>query len=171
MDTKVICLAQGLLVADAIELRDQELELSEALSILEEKAARLHAWVTVVDLKHLERGGRISKTSATVGSLMNIKPIIVLNGAGKLISVGKVRGRKKSLERLVNETVQGMIKPEEQRVYIAYAGDQEAAEFLETELTSKVQVKEINVLSMGPTIASHTGYGAMAIFSYGERKK
>ena len=61
---------------------------------------KLHSWVTVDDLKHLERGGRISKTAAALGGLMNIKPIIRVDAAGKLASVGKTRGRNKSLQRL-----------------------------------------------------------------------
>ena len=167
IDSKAASLGLGLLVMELIKLRDAGQSLTEAVTWLNEYGPRLHSWVTVNDLNHLERGGRISKASATVGSLIKIKPIIVVDPSGHLINVGKVRGRHKSLDKLVQETLKTIGEQVDQTVVIAYAGDLGAGEEVKSLLTDQSGVKEIVLLPMGPTIASHTGYGAMAVFSFG----
>lgn len=170
LDTKSAALGEGLIVKEAIRLRDEGKSLNEVLEVLEEKAKRLHSWVTVNDLNHLERGGRISKTTATVGSLIKIKPIIHVNAIGELANVGKVRGRKKAIEKIVSETKRTIENSDEQIIYISYVGDLAAAEMAKTMLEETIPSKGVEIRKMGPTIASHTGYGALAIFSFGEVK-
>ena len=110
IDTKAASLGQGMLVREAIRLQTDGHSLGEVVAYLEEQKMKLHSWVTVDDLKHLERGGRISKTAAALGGLMNIKPIIRVDAAGKLASVGKTRGRNKSLQKIAQETIQGIVE-------------------------------------------------------------
>ena len=90
-----------------------------------------------------------------------------MNAEGKLINTGKVRGRKHSLEKIAELTKETIEQESEQDILIAYAGDKESGEKLKAILQDKVSVKSISVKPMGPTIASHTGYGALAIFSFG----
>lgn len=170
-DSKAACLGEGLLVKEVVHLRNQGKTLAEALEWLEYYAPKLHSWVTVDDLKHLEKGGRISKAQATMGSLMSIKPLIVMNEEGKLVSIGKIRGRKKSVERLVTETVNGIVDPEHQTILIAHADDRAAAEAIQKSLLEKITVKDIQIFQMGPTISSHTGARALAVFSFGQDRK
>ncbi len=170
VDTKAACLGEGLLVINAADLRDKGKTLSEVVIWLEEYKMRLQSWVTVDDLEHLERGGRISKTAARVGSLVNIKPIIHVNGEGKLIPVSKVRGRKKSIQRIVKETVKEINDPKDQQILIAYVGEIEDAKKIKNDLNDQIEVQKIEIMPMGPTIASHTGYGALAIFSFGNKR-
>ncbi|UUV98377.1 DegV family protein [Vagococcus luciliae] len=167
IDSLAACLGEGLLIRNVLNLRRQEKTLEDVVLWLNEMIPRLHSWVTVDDLKHLERGGRISKTSAMIGSMIKVKPIICMNAEGKLINTGKVRGRKHSLEKIVELTKETIENEEEQDILIAYAGDKESGEKLKNILQDKVSVKSISVKPMGPTIASHTGYGALAIFSFG----
>lgn len=101
---------------------------------------------------------------------MNVKPIIVVDELGKLQNIGKVRGRTKALKKLADETVQGMIEPLKQTVFIAYAGDLESAEKVKALIEEKVQVKEIRLHPLGPTITSHTGNGCIAVFSRGKKR-
>lgn len=170
VDTKAASLGLGLLVSKAIELKKAGHSLEEILLWVAENKMNVQSWVTVDDLKHLERGGRISKTAAAIGGLMNVKPIITVDTQGKLINVGKVRGRGKALQRLVNETVSRIINPVQQTLFIAYAGDLESAEKVEKMILEKIQVKEICLLPLGSTITSHTGYGCIAVFSLGEKR-
>lgn len=170
VDTKAASLGLGLLVNKAIELKKVGHSLEEILLWLSEDKMKVQSWVTVDDLKYLERGGRISKTAAALGGLMNVKPIITVNAEGKLINVGKVRGRGKALQKLANETTSRIIDPVKQTIYIAYAGDLENAEKLKRMLLEKLQVKEICLLPLGSTITSHTGYGCIAVFSLGEKR-
>jgi len=167
IDSLAACLGEGLLVENVMALRRENKTLEEVVSWLDEMSPRLHSWVTVDDLKHLERGGRISKTSAVIGSMIKVKPIICMNAQGKLINTGKVRGRKHSLEKIVELTKETIEHPKGQDILIAYAGDKESGEQLKGILEKNISVKSISVRRMGPTIASHTGYGALAIFSFG----
>ena len=170
IDSKAASLGEGLLVKEMIKQRADGKTIDEAINWLENNINRVHSWVTVNDLNHLERGGRISKTSATIGSLVKIKPIINVDKNGKLVNVGKTRGRNKSLEKIVSETKRTIENSEEQTLLVAYAGDLEAAEHVKELIEKNIPVKGIELLPMGPTIASHTGYGAIAIFSYGINK-
>ena len=80
----------------AADLRDQGLEADKAAQKIEEVKLKVNHWVFSTDLTSYWRGGRISKTSAVVGGLLNICPIITVNKEGKLVVVGKCRGKKKS---------------------------------------------------------------------------
>ena len=149
------------------EQRNAGKDLADVVTWLEENINKVHSWVTVNDLNHLERGGRISKTSAAIGSLVKIKPIIHVDKNGKLVNIGKTRGRNKSLEKIVAETKRTIVSSEEQTLLVAYAGDLEAAEHVKQLIMESITVRNVELLPMGPTIASHTGYGAIAIFSFG----
>lgn len=170
VDSKAASLAEGLLVKEVIKQRNAGKSLEEVLEWLDENINRVHSWVTVNDLNHLERGGRISKTSAAIGSLVKIKPIINIDTTGKLVNVGKTRGRKKSIEKIVSETKRTIISSEDQTILVAYAGDLEAGEYTKRLIEETIPVKAVELLPMGPTISSHTGYGAIAIFSFGIEK-
>lgn len=166
-DTKAASVGEGLLVLATARLKEEGKPLEEVLEWLNNNYLKVRSWVTVDDLKHLERGGRISKTSATLGSILSVKPIITVDEAGRLTNVDKVRGRNKSIQKIVDETIQSIVAPLEQTIYIAYAGDLESAEKAKKQLEEKIQVKNIVLYPLGPTIASHTGYGCIAIFSMG----
>lgn len=167
IDSKAASLGEGLLIREVIKQRNAGKDLADVVAWLEENINKVHSWVTVNDLNHLERGGRISKTSAALGSLVKIKPIIHVDKTGKLVNIGKTRGRNKSLEKIVAETKRTIVNSEEQTLLVAYAGDLEAAEHVKQLIMESITVRNVELLPMGPTIASHTGYGAIAIFSFG----
>ena len=102
VDSQCAALGQGLLVYHACRKRDQGMTLSELSAWLEEHKHNVCHWVTVDDLSHLKRGGRISATTALVGTMLNVKPIIHVDNDGHLINCAKVRGRKAAMEYLVN---------------------------------------------------------------------
>ena len=163
IDSKQACLGEGLLVDKLVTLRNQGKTAEEAVALIEQLAKRVQSWITVDDLKHLQRGGRVSKASATVGTLINIKPILIMNQEGKLDTHGKIRGRKKAIMKLVDETRQNISISETDKIFIAYAGDKEAAEVIKEKLVDLAL--PIEIYPMGSTIACHTGYGALAVFS------
>lgn len=167
IDSKAACLGEGLLVYEAANRKAEGKALEEVVEWVEKHKMNLHSWVTVDDIKHLERGGRISAVSATLGSMLNIKPIVVMNALGGLVAHGKVRGRKKALSHLAQKTVEGMIEPENQTIFIGHVGVPEEADAIKEMILDKTTVKDIQVLSYGPTIAAHTGFGSIAVFSFG----
>ena len=152
IDTKAASMGEGLLVMKAAEARAAGQTL----------VPKVKTYFLVDDLNHLMRGGRISKTAALMGSLVNIKPIIAVKGDGTLDSVAKVRGKKKAQAEVVRMTLEGVADP---RVVIAYAGAKEVAESLKAQLLESDQVEEVLLMPLGPVISTHTGPGTLGLFS------
>ena len=102
MDSLAATLGQGLLVYKAVQLKEAGKNLDEIAVWLEENKYHLVHNFTVDDLFHLHRGGRLSKTAAIVGTMINLKPVLHVDDEGHLVMLSKVRGRKKSLIGLVD---------------------------------------------------------------------
>lgn len=170
IDSHAASLGLGLVVYEAAEKKEQGTSKEELIQWVEEQKENYLSWVTVDDIKHLQRGGRISSTAATVGSLLNVKPILSMNEEGKLVPFSKVRGRKKSINYLVDQTVNYIKEPENHSIMIGHVGVPEEAEFIKVKLLERIQPKEIIVSSYGPTVAAHTGFGSLSVFSYGQNR-
>src|SRR5574341_1544325 len=169
-DTLAAASGEGYLVREAVKLRDQGKSVADLVDSLKEIAPRLRSWVMADDLFHLARGGRISKTAATVGTLVNIKPIIDVDPAGQLRQVGKIRGKKKALKTLVTNTLTDF-DPAYPHIMIGYSGDPDVAEEVKADLLASDLITEVTLTPLGPTIATHTGTGTLAIFSIGKLKR
>ena len=101
VDTLVGTLCEGMVVEQVVRMRKAGKTLAEAAQWVRENIPHFCLYATVDDLKHLYRGGRVSKTTALFGTAIGIKPILKLNDDGNLVAVGKVRGRKQSIQALV----------------------------------------------------------------------
>lgn len=171
LDTKAASLGEGMLVIEAARLRDEGKEMAEIAAWLERYKMHLRSWVTVNDLKQLVHGGRISKTQAALGGLLSIKPIINVDRQGKLQNVDKVRSRKKAIKYLLDKTAEELDLTISNCIYLAHSGDDEVVEQMVEELQQQYPTAAIQRFSLGPTIASHTGYGCIAIFSMGKEER
>ncbi|MDT2828629.1 MAG: DegV family protein [Enterococcus viikkiensis] len=161
---------EGLMVYEAAQKQQAGMSLQELYEWLEENKLTYHHWVTVDDLHHLQRGGRISKTSAAIGGLMNIKPIITVDVAGKLQNVEKIRGRKKALQLVADKISEATTDPANQTIFITTSADQVGAEEVKRHLEENIQPKEVRIFPLGTTISSHTGLGCIAVFTRGEKR-
>lgn len=170
VDTLAAASGEGYLVKEAVKLRDNGASLDEVVAAMQDLIPRLRSWVMADDLYHLARGGRISKTAATVGTLVNIKPIIDVDPEGQLRQVGKIRGKKKALKTLVANTLTDF-DPAYPHVMIGYSGEPDVAEEVKAELLQSDLVTEVTLTPLGPTIATHTGTGTIAIFSIGRTQR
>lgn len=170
-DSKAASAGEGLMVYEAAQRKAAGATLVEQMAWLTENVLTYQMWFTVDDLNHLQRGGRISKTSAALGGLMNVKPVMNVDTNGKLRAYEKVRGRKKALHMVAEKIIETTADPAEATIFVVASGDFESAERVKTQIEEAIQPKEIKVLPMGPTIASHTGYGAVAAFSRGTIRK
>ena len=168
VDTLCAALGQGLLVQYASRKRAAGMPMEELVAWLEEHKLNLCHWVTVDDLSHLKRGGRISATTALVGSMMNIKPIIHVDNDGHLINCAKVRGRKTAMEYLVKKL--GETCTDFDTVFIAHGDCPEDAATLEAMIREKHNVKEITTGYVGPVIGAHTGPGVLVVFFLGTHR-
>lgn len=164
IDTKAASMGEGLLVMKAAEARAAGQTLEQTADLIESLVPKIKTYFLVDDLNHLMRGGRISKTAALMGSLVNIKPIIAVKGDGTLDSVAKVRGKKKAQAEVVRMTLEDIADP---RVVIAYAGEKEVAENVKEQILASEEVTEVLILPLGPVISTHTGPGTLGLFSIG----
>ena len=170
VDTRCAALGQGLLVWYACRKRDEGLSLEELTSWVEENKLHICHWVTVDDLSHLKRGGRISGATALVGTMLNIKPIIHVDDEGRLVNVGKCRGRKAAMEFIagkLGETGEGW---DNSTVFVAHGDCPEDAAALEKILKEKYGVKEVVTGYVGPVIGAHTGPGVLVVFYMGTHR-
>lgn len=171
IDSLCASMGEGLLLYKAVELKEQGKSLEEIAAWVEDNKLHICHDVTIDDLYHLHRGGRVSKASAVVGSIIKIKPMIHVNEEGKLIVIGKERGRKKAMTALVDrmEKKQGDFKNDV--VMIVHGDVEEDAEFLKKEIESRFGTKNIIINGIGSVIGSHTGPGVISIFYMGDRSK
>lgn len=170
VDTLCASRGQGLLVWYACQKRDEGMSLKELTAWCEDNKLNLCHWVTVNDLMHLKRGGRISTATAVAGTLLQVKPIIHVNDEGKLINVGKVRGRKGAIEHIANKVGELGIPGANDTVFICHGDCQEDAEYLASLVKEKFGVKNVVIYYVGAVIGAHTGPGVLAVFFLGEHR-
>lgn len=166
-----LCAASGggMLLYKALELKEQGKSLDEIAAWVEDNKLNVCHDVTVDDLFHLHRGGRVSKTSAVLGTIIKIKPIIHVNDEGKLIVIGKERGRKKALQTLVERMEEKSQGFDNDIVMITHGDALEDAEYVKGLIQEKFGITNIMINPLGTVIGSHTGPGVIALFYMGNR--
>ncbi len=171
VDTLAASLGEGLLVYYADENRKAGMSLEDNARWLEEHKLNLCHWFTVDDLMHLHRGGRVSKTSAILGSVIGIKPILHVDNDGHLILVSKTRGRQSSLQALVKkmkESAWDNVK--DQAIFISHGDCQDDAEKLKSMIEQEIGCKTFLINYVGTVIGSHSGPGTLALFFLGNQR-
>ena len=168
VDSLCAALGQGLLVHHACKKRDEGMSIEDLAAWLEENKLNVCHWVTVDDLSHLKRGGRISATTALVGTMLNVKPIIHVDNDGHLINCAKVRGRKAAMEYLEKKFAE--TATDFDTVFIGHGDCPEDAAALEAMLREKHNVKDVTIGYVGPVIGAHTGPGVLVLFFMGNKR-
>ena len=162
---------QGLLVWYAVQHARAGESIDQVRDWLEENKLHLAHWFTVDDLMFLFRGGRVSKTAAWAGTLLNIKPVLHVDDEGHLIPMEKVRGRKKSLNALIDHMEKSANKPiSDQMVFITHGDCIEDAEYVAAKIKERFGVKEVVINYVDPAIGAHSGPGTMALFFLADKR-
>lgn len=170
IDTLCACLGEGLLLYKALQLKDAGKSVDEVAQWVEENKLHICHNVTVDDLNHLHRGGRVSKATAILGTAVQIKPIIHMDNEGKLQVIGKQRGRKKSLNKIVDMAVEQSRGWDNDMVMITHGDCIEDAQYVADLVREKMGVQQILIHNIGTVIGSHTGPGVVAVFFMGEKR-
>lgn len=170
IDSLCASMGEGLLLYKALQLKQQGKSLEEIANWIEENKLHICHNVTVDDLNHLHRGGRISKTTAVLGTMVKIKPIIHMNNEGKLVVIGKERGRKKSLLTLLDKMEKQMQGYDNDVVMITHGDCIEDAKYVEEQIRERFGIKNIIINGIGSVIGSHTGAGVVAVFFMGNER-
>jgi DegV family protein with EDD domain len=164
VDTLCASMGEGLFVYHVAMKQKAGATIEEAKEYAEQIRPGLAHWFTVDDLHHLKRGGRVSAATAVVGTALSIKPVLHVDEQGRLINVGKERGRKRSINALVEHMKQTAVKPEEQTVFISHGDCPEDADYLAELVKTQLGVKKIIINQIGPVIGAHSGPGTLALF-------
>ncbi|SHK48122.1 DegV family protein [Hespellia stercorisuis] len=169
IDSLCASMGEGLLLYKVVELRKQGKDIGEVLAWLDENILHVCHNFTVDDLNHLHRGGRVSKATAILGTMVNIKPILHVDDAGHLINIDKTRGRKKSLTALVNRMAEQIRGFEDQNdmVMISHGDCIEDAEYVKKQVEERFGLHNFMINHVGPVIGTHSGPGTIALFFMG----
>lgn len=168
VDTLCASAGQGMLVWYAGKKRLAGESLEAVRDWCEENKMKVCHWVTVNDLMHLKRGGRISATTALAGTLLQIKPIIHVDQEGKLDTVDKARGRKAALDYLAQKVADTAIDPAGQTMFLSHSDCLEDVEYIARQIREKCGTTDFKVCDIGPVIGSHTGPGCVVVFFFGQ---
>ena len=170
VDSLSASLGQGLLVWLAQQKKELGQTLEEVADWAEKNKLKMVHLFTVDDLNHLYRGGRVSRTTAIVGSMLNIKPVLHVDNEGKLTAIGKVRGRKKALQELIklmDEKI-GIFGADCDTIFISHGDCEQDAQYVAAKVKEKYNIKNIIINQVGATIGAHSGPGTMALFFVGD---
>ena len=170
VDTLCASRGQGMLVWYACKKRESGMSLEEVYRWCEDHKLNLCHWFTVDDLVYLKRGGRVNAATALLGTMLNIKPILHVDDEGHLISMGKVRGRKASIEAIAKKLGETGLSGENDTVFICHGDCIEDAKYLEKLVKEKYGVKEVLTYYTGAVIGSHSGPGTLALFYLGSHR-
>lgn len=164
IDSLSAAMGLGLLVYKAGEMRLDGKSIDEVAAMVEKNKLRVAHWFSVEDLFFLQRGGRVSTTTAMFGSILNIKPVLHVDDNGKLISMSKVKGRKQSLLALAEKFKELSVEGENDVIAFSHGNCLEDVQFIADELKKTYKFKEIIFNCLDPVIGAHSGPGTVSIF-------
>ena len=170
VDSISVSMGLGMLIKKAYEMINEGKMLEEIVQWIEENKSKVIHAILVDDLKHLKRGGRLSASSAAVGSILNIKPLLKLNNSGAVEAAEKVKGKKKALKRLASIVKEKAINIENEILYIMHGDALEEAQYLKEMILQELNFKDVKVEYIGTVIGTHGGPGTIAaVFCGNER--
>ena len=172
IDTLSASLGEGIMIRKAVEMKQAGCSLEETAAWVRENSPHLNIQFTVDDLNFLYRGGRLSRSSAILGTVINIKPILYFDREGRLVALDKVRGRKKSLMTLVDNMKDRLGEYKDKQVFIGIVhGDCEMdARYVANMITERFGYTDIEIRPIGPSIGAHSGPGAVGLIFLGDVK-
>lgn len=170
VDSLSASMGQGLLIWYAYQKQKEGLSILEVAKWVEDHKLNLCHLFTVDDLGTLKRGGRLSGTQAFLGSLLKVKPVLHVTDEGKLVPIKKARGRKTSLQILVDLMKETITDSKNQTIFISHGDDLKDAEYIAQLIQEQIGVKHIEYGYIGPVVGAHSGPKTIALFFMGKQR-
>ena len=170
IDSLCASIGHGLMVYYAAMMKNEGKSIDEVADFVYKNRLNMVHNFTVDDLFFLKRGGRLSGGVAVIGTILQIKPVLHVNNEGKLISLSKVNGRKKSINALFETFKENVVDPDNQVMAICHGDCLEDAEYLANKIRSEFNPKDIIINYCDPVIAAHAGPGVLALFYMGKER-
>lgn len=170
IDSKCASLGEGLFVHKAVCNRSNGLSIEDNAKWLEDNKLHVCHQFTVDDLHHLHRGGRVSKATAVIGTLINVKPVLHVDNEGALVSLNNVRGRKKALNSLIDNMEKTCGGYDNDVIFISHGDCIEDANYVAEQIKKRFGIDNIMINYVCPTVGAHSGPGTLALFFMGETR-
>lgn len=170
VDTLCASMGQGLLIWYAAQKKAAGMEIEALRDWVEAHKLNMCHWFTVDDLNFLKRGGRVSSATALVGTMLQIKPVLHMDDDGHLINVSKARGRKASLDAMLEQVGKLGVELDKQTMFISHSDCEDDVRYVAEQLKSRFHVPEVRWNYIGPVIGAHTGPGCLAVFFMGTHR-
>ena len=176
-ERKFICIdklcasvGEGFLVQEAAARQAEGMEIEELAQWVRENRLKVCHWFTVDTFDHLKHGGRVGAASAAVGTMLGIKPMLHVDGEGKLAVMEKPRGQRKAMDAQLKRMEAGWQPGLGRRVIIGHGDDLDKAKLLQEEVIRKFPNAQIQLAYIGPVIGAHTGPGMLALIYWGDNR-
>lgn len=170
VDSISVSMGLGMLIKKACKMIEEGKMLEDIVQWIEENKNKVIHAILVDDLKHLKRGGRLSASSAAVGSILNIKPLLKLNNSGAVEVSEKIKGKKKGLKHLASIVKENAINIENEILYIMHGDVLEEAQYLKGIILQELNFKDVKVEYIGTVIGTHGGPGTIATVFWGNER-
>ena len=170
VDSLCASMGQGLLLDYVVKKAETGAEIEEVQAFAENLKGQICHHFTVDNLFHLKRGGRVSATTAIVGSILKIKPILHVNEEGKLVSIDKAMGRKKALKMLVDRMISLADMQKDDPIFISHGDCENELDYLISMIKNYFPENEIKVHYIGAAIGAHSGENTVALFHKGKNR-
>lgn len=171
VDSLGASLSYGLLCVLASENRADGMSLEQNVQFLTDIRHKVNVYFTTNTLTYLHRGGRVSKTSAVLGSMLGINPILTLDPDGKLIVCDKVRGEKNTFAQIRKKMASNVIDAQNQTLFISQSDCRERTELVAKQIKDELGFKDVVITNIGTIIGAHTGPELIAIFYLGKDRQ
>lgn len=175
VDSLAASAGYGLFIDSVSKLRDQGLTLDETVKWIDANKLNLHHWFYSTDLSYYVKGGRITQTAGFVGTMLNLNPLLNVDNKGKLVPRHKVIGKKRVMNKIVDQMVQFAIDKKDYngKCFISHADCLEDAKTVAAKIENLFPNLEgsVEIFNIGTTIGSHTGPGTLALFFFGDKRE
>ena len=166
-DSLCASMGQGLLVTYCAKMKKDGKNINEIYKWIEENKTKVDHLFTVGDLNFLRRGGRLSFMMAILGTVLRVKPLLHVSLEGKLVQTGKTKGRRHSIDAIVQKMIETIENPENQLFYISHGDCIDDANYMKEQIHEHFPNNEIIIHYIGPVIGSHSGPDTLAVFFLG----
>lgn len=173
VDSLGIAMGAGLLVYHAVKQKEAGRSLDEIRQWLLDNRMRSLHFFSVDSLNYLKKTGRVSAVTATLGTMLDLKPILTVTREGKIVAFDKVKGRKKVVKYLADTVEKNYVEDDicKELMVVCHADNKEQAEALKAAIEERLDFKEIWLVDVGPVIGCHCGPGTMAFLMMGKERE
>ena len=170
VDSLAATFSLGLLAIMAAMKKEEGATIEETAKYVEENVPNMAHAFTVDDLFHIMRGGRVSRSTAFIGSILSIKPILRVGNNGLIESAGKARGTKKAFQFLLDQIRENLTDPP-LPFFVGHGDNEEAANEFAEMLKRELGLTDVHVCCLGPVCGCHGGPGLVGAFYHGKTRE